>query len=99
MPSRRRFYRLAPLAVEDLEEIWRYTFQRWSVEQADRYHDSIIGAFEDLVAGRAKGRPVDIREGYEKYAVGSHLIFYRGSSAGIDVIRILHQRMDAARHL
>ncbi|WP_246692150.1 MULTISPECIES: type II toxin-antitoxin system RelE/ParE family toxin [unclassified Methylobacterium] len=29
-----------------------------------------------------------------RYAVGSHVIVYRQTGAGIDVIRILHRRMD-----
>lgn len=94
-----RRYRLSPLAEADLEEIWLYTFRTWSVEQADSYHGGLVTAFEGLAAGHKKGRPVDIREGYLKYAVGSHLVFYRVTGAGVDVIRILHQKMDVSRHL
>ena len=94
-----RGYRLSPLAEADLEEIWLYTFRTWSVEQADSCHGSIVAAFEGLAAGRKKGRPVDIREGYFKYVVGSHLVFYRLGGAGVEVIRILHQKMDVSRHL
>jgi len=92
-------YRLSPLALADLEMIWSWTAQRWSVEQAESYHAALVAAFEGLARGAKKGRPVDIRAGYCKYAVGAHLVFYRQSSAGIDVIRILHQRMDVDRHL
>ena len=42
MPNERRSYRLSPLAVADLESIWLYTFERWSLEQADRYHHDMI---------------------------------------------------------
>jgi len=92
-------YRLSPLAIADLEHIWSWTVQRWSPEQAESYHASLVAAFEGLSSGRKKGRRVDVRDGYCKYAVGSHLVFYRPSAAGIDVIRILHQRMDVERHL
>jgi toxin ParE1/3/4 len=94
-----RGYRLSPLAETDLEEIWLYTFRTWSVEQADSCHVSLIAAFEGLAAGRKKGRSVDIRDGYFKYAVGAHLVFYRMTGACVDVIRVLHQRMDVSRHL
>jgi plasmid stabilization system protein ParE len=30
-------YYLSPLAEADLEDIWLYTFQTWSSEQADHY--------------------------------------------------------------
>lgn len=94
-----RRYRLSPLAIADLEAIWSWTAERWSVEQAESYHAALVAAFEGLGRGSKKGRPVDIREGYLKYAAGAHLIFYRQSAASIDVIRILHQRMDAEGHL
>lgn len=94
-----RSYRLYPLAQADLEDIWSHTASRWSLEQAESYHAAIIAAFEGLARGRKLGRPADVRDGYFKYAVGSHIVFYRPSETGIDVVRILHQRMDVARHL
>ena len=97
--SAKASYRLSPLAEADLEDIWLYTYRTWSLEQAEAYQASIVAAFEGLAANRKTGRPVDIREGYLKYAVGSHLIFYRRGDLGVDVIRILHQQMDAQRHL
>jgi len=47
------------------------------------------------------GRACDeIRPGYRKLAAGSHMLFYRVSVEGvIDVVRVLHQRMDVDRHL
>jgi toxin ParE1/3/4 len=95
----KRAYRLSPMAEADLQDIWLYTFKNWSEEQADSYHTGIIAAFAGLASGRKKGRGVDIREGYLKYAVGSHVVFYRMTSAGIDVIRVLRQSMDVKRHL
>lgn len=92
-------YRLAPLAEQDLADIWVYTFRNWSREQADSYHAGIIDAFEGLLTGRKVGRPVDVRESYLKYAVGSHMIYYRKTRGGLDIMRILHQRMDVSRHL
>ena len=92
-------YRLSPRAEGDLEDIWLYTFNRWSLQQADRYHADFINTFEKLASGEKKGRPVDIRDGYLKYPVGSHFIFYRISDVGIDIIRVLHQRMNVERHL
>ncbi|MGX1742375.1 type II toxin-antitoxin system RelE/ParE family toxin [Bosea sp. NPDC055353] len=92
-------YRLSPLAVADLERIWSWTARRWSTEQAESYHAGLVAAFDGLSRGRKEGRAVDVRGGYFKYAVGSHLIFYRLSAIGVDVIRILHQRMDVERHL
>ena len=99
MPSESHRYRLSPLAVADLEDIWLYTFERWSLDQADRYQHDLIAAIEALASGMKVGRRTDVREGYFKYAVGQHFVFFRPSEAGLDVIRILHRRMDVDRHL
>jgi plasmid stabilization system protein ParE len=34
-----------------------------------------------------------------EHPVGSHVLFYRLTDDGIDVVRILHNRMDFERHL
>ena len=99
MPGRHGAYRLSPRAESDLEEIWRFTLRTWSLEQADRYHNAIVDAFEDLAADRRSGRPVDIRDGYFNYPVGAHVVFYRFLESGLVVVRVLHRRMDVERHL
>lgn len=99
MGNNRRVYRLTPLAEADLEEIWLYTFRKWSPEQADEYHRSIMAAIEGLASGRMIGRPSDVREGYWKYRVGMHVIYFRCPDGHLDVIRVLHGRMDVNRHL
>ncbi|WP_182178929.1 type II toxin-antitoxin system RelE/ParE family toxin [Methylobacterium radiotolerans] len=91
--------RFTPLARSDLEEIWRYSSGQWSADQADRYHLDIVNAATELANGAKSGRPVEVRAGYLKYRVGSHFIFYRRTDAGIEVIRILHQRMDTDSHI
>jgi toxin ParE1/3/4 len=95
----KRWYRLSPLAEQDLADIWVYTFDKWSLEQADSYHAEIVNAFEGLLSGEKVGRIADIRDFYLKYTVGSHMIYYLKTDNGVDIMRILHQRMDAARHL
>jgi len=92
-------YRLSPLAENDLEDIWLYSFQSWSLEQADNYVANILASFDGLTAGVNIGRVSDIRAGYYKYNVGKHIIFYQQSEIYIDIIRILHQQMDCEIHL
>jgi len=71
------------------------------VDQAERYILRIRDACQALADGRRRGRAVDdIRPGYLKLAVGSHFLFFRITDTGlIDVVRILHQRMDVPSHL
>ncbi len=71
----------------------------WNPDQADRYTDGIREACEDLAQGKKQGRAVGVRDGYLKYAVGRHFVFFVRTDDGIAVIRVLHQQMDAERHL
>jgi toxin ParE1/3/4 len=40
-----------------------------------------------------------IRKGYRRRSIGRHMVYFRITTYGIAVIRILHERMDAPRHL
>ena len=91
-------YRLSPLAEADLEEIWRYTFRHWSIEQADSYLRSLVAAFEGLAAGAKQGRS-SVLPDFQQYLCGSHVIYFLDYADHLDVIRVLHQRQDAERHL
>jgi toxin ParE1/3/4 len=96
MPS----YSLSPRALTDLEEIWDYTDSRWDANQAERYTRVLQQGIEQVARDPRRGKLCDhIRKGYRKYSVGSHVIFYRVLEEGIEVVRILHQRMDFERHL
>jgi toxin ParE1/3/4 len=96
-----RRYVFSPRAHVDLSEIWDYTARNWGVDQAERYIRQIVTTCADLADGRKQGRSInDVRPGYFKYATGSHVLFYRRKPAGeIEVVRILHRRMDVGRHL
>lgn len=90
----------SPAAEADIDAIWDYSASEWGWDQADLYVDSIRDACEDLASGRRFGRKIDdIRQGYQKYAVGQHFVFFRQKDQGIEVIRLLHKAMDAERHL
>jgi toxin ParE1/3/4 len=91
---------LTPCAAADLDEIWDYTAERWSDEQAERYIRDIWNAIEAAAANPERMRTCDdVRPGYRKQLAGSHVIFFKVISGGIDVVRILHQRMDHDQHL
>lgn len=92
-------YRLSPLAEADLEDIWFYTLERWSLNQADKYIRDLISTFEDLAASRVHGRNATVREGYLKHACGSHVIYFRDRGDWLEIVRILHGARDVERHL
>ncbi|PRB02717.1 type II toxin-antitoxin system RelE/ParE family toxin [Microbacterium sp. MYb64] len=92
-------YRLTPAAVRDLTAIWDFTEERWDARQAESYIAEIRAAIERVAAAPDRGFACDeIRVGYRRYSIGSHLIFYVERARGVDVIRILHRRMDPTRH-
>lgn len=93
-------YALSPRAQADLEEIWDYTAEHWGVRQAETYIRQIQAAIETVAAEPKLARSADaIRAGYWRYPTGSHVIFFRLATGGIDVVRILHSRMDFDRRL
>ncbi|MCB1341193.1 MAG: type II toxin-antitoxin system RelE/ParE family toxin [Pseudooceanicola sp.] len=87
-----------PAAASDINAIWDYTAHTWGIDQAEAYLDAIRDACAQLASGSGAGRPVSARGGYFKLAVGRHFLFYRAKGQDLEIVRILHQRMDAERH-
>ena len=93
-------FAFSPAAQADIEEIWDYTVSRWGEAQAERYTRDIQATCEALGNGALAGLSAeDIRAGYRKIAVGSHVMYYRERENRLEIVRILHRRMDVARHL
>ena len=95
-------YKISFEAYEDIEGIWLYTFENWSITQADRYINLIFDEIEYLSNNPNSGRDCShIRKGYRCSKVNSHLVFYRikGKDGNIEIIRVLHQRMDIENRL
>jgi len=94
-------YRISEQAIDDLNEIWIYTFNKWSKEQADRYYDLIIGEIEFIADNFMIGKSAQqTRKNYRNSNIKSHLIFYRKAENEIvEIVRILHQRMDLKKRL
>ncbi|WP_339857388.1 type II toxin-antitoxin system RelE/ParE family toxin [uncultured Nisaea sp.] len=86
--------RLAPKARTDLIAIWRFSARLWGVSRADRYVDELSAAFALLAQLPFAGSACDdIRTGYRRHPVQRHMIYYRRTKTGIEVMRILHARM------
>jgi toxin ParE1/3/4 len=89
-------YIISEKANQDIENIWLYTYENWSLEQADRFYNLILDEIEFIVENFESGKSVDyIKKGYRTSLVKSHIIFYKKSKSNIvEIIRVLHQRMD-----
>jgi len=91
---------LTPKAKADLDDIWDFTIARWGMVQAEKYVRDLWAAMEQQVSDLANSIDIgDVRPGYRKVRAGSHIIFFKVTTDGIDVVRILHQKMDFNRHL
>jgi toxin ParE1/3/4 len=90
-------FRLSVAADADLRKIAEYTLQYWGQPQRDAYISELFEAFSRLAKTPQIATTADnIREGYRKFPQGSHVIFFRNSdSHSIEIIRLLHKRMDA----
>jgi toxin ParE1/3/4 len=94
-------FSLSKRAVSDLMGIGRYTEQNWGKKQRDTYLAQIDACFHQVAADPRLGRDCsEIREDYRKIGVGSHVVFYRQQAGDtIEIVRILHGRMDFATRL
>ncbi len=88
-------YRLSPEAKKDLLVIRAYTRDKWGNQQAQKYIDALEKKCEELAQSPNMGRErPEIKSGYRSLPEGKHVIFYRVGNSGIDILRILHGRMD-----
>lgn len=94
-------YVISEKAVEDINNIWIYTAEIWSVAQADRYYNLIYDEIEYIVNNFDMARDFGkIRESYKCSKVKSHLIFFKKDKTNeIEVVRVLHERMDIESRL
>ena len=92
---------ISSLAREDLKTIGRYTQQNWGVRQRNIYFRAFATMFDDIRDRAMVGeqRP-EIRPGILSCRCNRHVIFFRRDASGtVEILRILHQRMDFPRHL
>jgi len=83
-------------AVEDLSKIWDYTYEAWSENQADKYYELIVVAFQEIAENSTLGKSYkEISKEILGFKAGKHIIFYRElTSRKVEIIRVLHERMD-----
>jgi toxin ParE1/3/4 len=87
-------------AERDVLDIYLYTLKHFGPAQADKYTSELFARFSAVAARPSLGRDFgDIHAGARRANQGSHAIYYRPDAYGILILRILHQKMDPARHL
>lgn len=88
--------RVQQAASHRLDDIYRYTRDRWGEAQADRYVGGLFDAFARIETHGVTSRPVPAELGVDGYVFRyeRHLVYWRRLSNGdIGIVTILHERM------
>ena len=83
-------YRLSNVAKEDLIRIHHYGVEKFGIDQADKYYDSLFECFE-LIAERPysfEAVPY-IKVGYRRCVCGADSIYYRINSNTVEIMAII----------
>lgn len=89
-------FTLTHKAVEDLGDIWNYTFDHWSEQQADKYYQQLLDACQEVANNPQIGKNYDgIHSHLNGVRIGKHVVFFRVlTEQVVEISRILHGRMD-----
>jgi toxin ParE1/3/4 len=107
-------FRLSAPAKADIRNILAKSLERWGADRRSRYAALLTAALRSLAAHPAGPtsrtrddllpgvRSFHVRHVRGEHAVGqpAHVIYYRTVPPDlIEVVRVLHERMDPSRHL
>lgn len=79
-----------------LDDIYRYTRDRWGEAQADRYITGMFEAFQRIETHGVASKPIPAEFGVEGFffRCEHHFVYWRRLSDGdIGIVAILHERM------
>ena len=95
-----RKLRLTLAAKGHLKSIWQYTFETWGEHKADAYLMEIEEKLNMLAENPnlGRGRP-DVKANYYSPELNKHVVFYLFDEQHVDVIGVLHERMDVVTWL
>lgn len=88
--------RIQEAASLRLDEIYRYTRDRWGEAQADRSITGLFEAFDRIDTHGILSKPIPAAFGLEGYffRYEKHFVYWRRLSNGdIGIVSILHERM------
>lgn len=87
-------------ATVDLANVWTYSFGQWGAGHADFIIEELERRCAMLAEFPMTGADCDeISRGLRRLIVGHHLVFYFIREDWIEIVRVLHERMDATRQL
>ena len=87
-------------AEADLDEIWRFSREKWGEDRADRYLADLNAAVRDERTRELRARPIDfVSRGWFRMRAARHFIYFRLRDEDLVVMRVLHDSMDETLHL
>tara|TARA_R110002111_G_scaffold246894_1_gene309693 strand:- start:31 stop:330 length:300 start_codon:yes stop_codon:yes gene_type:complete len=94
-------FKLTKKAIEDLDKIWNYTFDKWSETQADKYYAMLISNCAEIANNSDLGKSYEgITPNLRGVKANRHIIFFRKmEDSHLEIIRILHGRMDLKKRI
>ena len=89
-------YRISKQVLEDIDKIWLYTLENWSLNQANHYYRLIYEEIDFILEDFASGKDIGkVKLGFRQTKIKSHLIIYKmADDSIIEIVRVLHERMD-----
>ncbi|MBE7373026.1 type II toxin-antitoxin system RelE/ParE family toxin [Pseudomonas lopnurensis] len=90
---------IAPVAQEDLRNIYLYGMRTWGEQQAGDYLDLVRDCFWHLTIHPDIGvsRP-ELGQHLRSFVVKQHVVFYRLKLDQLQIVRVLHGRQEPELH-
>ncbi|MDD9983150.1 MAG: type II toxin-antitoxin system RelE/ParE family toxin [Gammaproteobacteria bacterium] len=88
--------RVQQIAAIRIDEIYRYSRDRWGTAQADAYITGLFEVFDRIATGDIASRPVPAEFGVDGFVFRyrRHFVYWkRLSNADIGIVTVLHERM------
>ncbi|WP_417816334.1 type II toxin-antitoxin system RelE/ParE family toxin [Thalassospira alkalitolerans] len=90
LSARPTHYLLSPRALDDLDDVWRYTAENRSLDQADTYIDGLVEVFDAIVAmPNIAGERPEFTPPVHIHSYQSHLVVYMTKPDQIVILRVL----------
>lgn len=86
---------LSPRAQADLQNVHAYTLSTYGPGQAGKYLSLLEKGIHQLLDNPEIGRKRDdIKSGYRALSIEKHIIFYKIKETDIQILGVVHSRMD-----
>jgi toxin ParE1/3/4 len=87
-------------AEDDLFEIGVYTWSEWGEQQFVKYMTLLRETCENIIPRKLRlARSVPGRPALLRWRCERHVIYFHKVDGGIEIVRVLHERMLPAHHL